>query len=209
VIRVNGVGRVWIDGEEKGSAPGEFKASIGRHVVWLTGPQREPRGKEVDVTAERPGVAAILDIPLTRPQRVIRLRMQVSTAPDAAARAIAMKQLAEFVNVHDAVLLSSEGGAIVWQTWRDRAPGFSAPQELGRDNPLEILKQLAPPPPVVEPEPVVQVPLTVARWYQRRPVQVGLALTVVAAVVSGYMWAHYSEPPRSWRTDIKVLSRSP
>jgi hypothetical protein len=206
LIRVRGAGRVWIDGEEVGNAPGEFKASLGRHVVWLTGPQRETSGKEVLVTAARPGDATIMDSPLTRRQRVVRLRLALSQAQDPAARAVAMKMLAEFVNVRDTVLLSAVDGKVMWQTWRDRAPGFSAPQDLGHDNPLEILKQLAPPQPVEEPEPPpMEVPIVVPRWYQRRPVQVGLAAAVVAAVVSGYMWVRYTEPARSWNTDIKVL----
>jgi hypothetical protein len=88
-ISVRGAGRVWIDGEEVGSAPGEFKASIGRHVVWLTGMLRETAGKEIVVTAARPGDATILDGPLTRPQKVVRFRIALSQAQDPASRASA------------------------------------------------------------------------------------------------------------------------
>ncbi len=204
-IAVRGAGRVWIDGEEVGAAPGEFRASFGRHVVWLTGLLRETGGKEVMVTATRPGDATIMDGPLTRPQKVVRFRMALSQAQDAAARATAMKALAGFVNVHDAILLSSVNGKIIWQIWRDRAPGFGAIKDLGHDNPVEILKQLAPPKVVEEPEPTIVTPAVAApRWYRKRPVQLGVAATIVAAIVGGYFWARYVEPDRMWNSDIKV-----
>ena len=203
-IAVRGAGRVWIDGEEVGAAPGEFKASFGRHVVWLTGLLRETGGKEVLVTQARPGDATIMDGPLIRPQKVVRYRMALSQAQDPAARASAMRALATFVNVHDAVLLTTINGTINWQTWRDRAPGFSAIRDLRRDSPFEILKQLAPPAPVDDPDPpTVHPPVIARRWYQEPRVQLGLAATVVVAVVGGILWARYTEPPRAWDPDIK------
>lgn len=205
-VAVRGAGRVWIDGEEVGAAPGEFKASFGRHVVWLTGLLRETGGKEVSVTATRSGGATIMDGPLTRPQKVMRYRMALAQAQDPAARATAMKELAAFVKVADAVLLSAVNGKIIWQTWRDRAPGFSALTEFGRDSPIEILKQLAPAQPVSEPEPLpVNPPPVEKRWYQRPRLQLGVAATIVAALVGGYLWTHYTEPARPWDSDIKVL----
>jgi hypothetical protein len=202
-IAVRGAGRVWIDGEDVGEAPGEFKASLGRHVVWLTDLLRETGGMEVMVTAARPGLAMILDGPLTRPQKVVRFRLALSQAQDPVVRASAMKALATFVNVRDAVLLSKVNGKIVWQTWRDRDPGFSEIRELGRDNPIEILKQLAPPKVVPPPPPVVvRASVVPPRWYNRRSVQLGLAATVAAAIVSGYMWLHYVEPDRPFSPDV-------
>lgn len=202
---VRGGGRVWIDGEEKGASPGEFKVSLGRHVVWLTGPLRETGGKEVLVTAAQPGNATIMDGPLTRPQKVVRFRIALSQAQDPAARATAMKDLATFVNVHDAVLLSDVNGKIIWQTWRDRAPGFSALREYRNDGPLEILKQLAPVLTVAEPEPpTVNLPVVEQRWYERPSVQLGSVATVMVAIVVGYFWAHYTERPRPWDTNITV-----
>jgi len=203
-VAVRGAGRVWIDGDEVGLAPGEFKVALGRHVVWLTGLLRETGGKEVMVTQTRPGDATIMDGPLTRPQKVVRYRMALSQAQDPAARASAMRALATFVNVHDAVLLTAANGTINWQTWRDRAPGFSAIRDLRRDSPFEILKQLAPPAPVDDPDPpTVHPPVIARRWYQEPRVQLGLAATVVVAVVGGILWARYTEPPRAWDPDIK------
>ncbi|HEX2689695.1 MAG TPA: hypothetical protein VHN14_23920 [Kofleriaceae bacterium] len=203
-IAVRGAGRVWIDGDEVGAAPGEFKVVLGRHVVWLTGPLRETEGKEVLVTETRRGDATIMDGTLTRPQKVVRFRLALAQAQDPAARAIAMTALATFVNVHDAVLLSAVNGKIIWQTWRDRAPGFSALKELGHDTPIEILKQLAPPPPDSDPEPPpVHLPVVEKRWYQRPRVQLGVVATLVVAIIGGYLWAHHTESPRPWDPTIK------
>src|SRR5262245_5192831 len=203
-IAVRGAGQVWIDGEEVGKAPGEFKASLGRHVVWLTEFLRETGGKEIMVTASRPGDATILDGPLTRPQKVVRFRLALSQAQDATARASAMKALAEFVNVRDAVLLSKANGKIVWQTWRDRAPGFSEIRDLGRDNAMEVLKPLAPPKPPPEPPIlVVRTPPPPLRWHQRRTVQIGVLATVAAVLAGGYLWLRYTEPPRTWDQNIQ------
>jgi hypothetical protein len=207
-IAVRGAGKVWIDGEEVGSAPGEFKVSVGRHVVWLTGLLRETGGKEVLVTSSRAGDATIMDGPLTRPQKVVRFRVALSQAQDPAARASAMNALAAFVKVHDAVLLSMVNGKMVWQTWRDRAPGFSAPRDLGHDSPMEILNQLAPPRPVIEPEPPQVVPIENRRWYRQTRVQVGLAATLVVAIIGGYLWAHYTQADQPWNTDIKTVAPS-
>ena len=202
-IAVRGAGHVWIDGDDVGSAPGEFTVPYGRHVVWLTGLLRETAGKEVMVSASRSGDATILDGPLTRPQKVVRFRVALSQAPDPAARASAMAALAGFVNVRDAVLLSSVSGRIVYQTWRDREPGFSAIRELGRDNPNEILKQLAPPPVIVPPVALrVVVPPEVPPWYRRSSVQIGVAATIVAVVVGGLLWARATEADRPWNADI-------
>jgi hypothetical protein len=200
-IIVRGTGRVWIDGEEVGEAPGEFAAPLGRHVVWLTGLMRETAGKEVVVTATRPGDATILDGPLTRPQKVARYRIALAEAQDPAKRGEAMKALAGFVNVHDAILLSAVNGKILWQTWRDRAPGFIAIRELPRDRPGEILKSLVPPHPV-DLTAGTRLPALPPPWYRRRNVQLGIAATVAAAVVGGYFWAHYHEPDRPWNPDI-------
>ena len=48
-------------------------------------------------------------------------------------------------------------------------------------------------------------PLVEKRWYQRPRVQLGVAATIVVAVVGGYLWAHYTEPSRPWDSDIKVV----
>jgi hypothetical protein len=44
------------------------------------------------------------------------------------------------------------------------------------------------------------------RWYERRPVQIGVAMAVLAAVVTGYFVATYTEPDRPWNPDVKIDS---
>jgi hypothetical protein len=162
---------------------------------------RETAGKEVVVTANRPGDATILDGPLTRPQKVVRYRIALADAQDPAKRLDAMQALAGFVNVHDAILLSAVNGKVLWQTWRERGPGFSEIRELVRDRPGEILRSLVPPHPV-DPATIARVPALPPPWYRRRTVQLGVAASVLAAVVGGYFWAHYHEPDRAWNSDI-------
>jgi hypothetical protein len=117
-------------------------------------------------------------------------------------RAAAVNALAAFVNVHDAILLSAVNGKVLWQTWRDREPGFSEIRELGRDRPGEILKSLVPPRPVAPGPRVASPPALPPPWYRRRTVQLGLAATVAIAVIGGYFWAHYHEPDRPWNPEI-------
>jgi hypothetical protein len=119
-----------------------------------------------------------------------------------------MQALAGFVNVHDAILLSAVNGKILWQTWRDRGRGFSAVRELARERSGEILKSLVPPHPI-DLTAGVRVPALPPPWYRRRTVQVGVAATVVAAVLGGYFWAHYHEPDRPWDSNITGFRPSP
>ena len=154
------------------------------------------------VTTTIPGDATILDGALTRPQKVVRLRMALSQAQDPAARASAMNELAAFINVHDAVLLLTVNGKIVGQTWRDREPGFGEIRELRRDRPGDILQPLEPPRPP-EPEPqIVPLPPPPPRWYARRSVQLGVAASIAAVVIGGYLWVHRTEADRVWVIDI-------
>lgn len=193
-IAVNGTGTVWIDGAELGAAPGTFAVTVGRHVVWLTGVDRETRGAVVTVAAGATTVAELPDAEAPRRTRVQRARLALARAPDPTARAAAMQRLAALIGVRDAVLLSMANGKLIVQTWRggdvERAPGFSALREHGAQEPGELLTALAPRP-VIAPPPPEDVPLPVEarRWYQQRAVQAGLIAGVVAVIVSGYLLA--------------------
>jgi len=212
-LAIAGTGHVWIDGVEVGIAPGTFAVAEGPHVVWLTGVDRETRGATVVVT---PGAATRLEIPeaeVSRRTRVQRARQLLARAPDPTARAAAMKRLAELVGVADAILLSSVNGKVIVQTWRaagaPRAPGFSALRERGVTSPAELLEPLAPQreiAPVLGPIELPPVPPE-RRWYERRPVQAGLALGIAAAIVGGVLWA--TMDPGTWWPDKNVIVDPP
>lgn len=190
-IEVKGSGIVWIDGTEVGVAPGTFDASAGRHVVWLTGVDRETRGLQVVVQPGQTSVAEVPDADAPRRMKVQRARQSLARAPDPTARAAAMKGLAALVGVKDAVLLSVTNDKVTFQTWSEDAAvpvlGFSAHEERKDQKAVEMLVRLAPPR-VVEDPPVVIIPdpPPVKKWYQKRTWQLGIAGAVVAAVVGGY-----------------------
>jgi len=190
-LAVTGAGRLWLDGKDVGLAPLELDAATGPHVVWLTGADRQTRGAAVIVGAQ-PAAVAIPDAPATERLKVRRARAQLRFAPDPAARAAAMRQLADLVDVRDAVLLSMANGKVIVQTWnagtRDSAPGFSALRERKPDEPaLALLAPLAPPkkPDVIRLPPIERPnkPIVVKPWYERRGVQASVAVGVVAAII--------------------------
>jgi hypothetical protein len=114
---------------------------------------------------------------------VNRSRVALKHAPDAAARATAIQQLATLLKVSDAIILTSVNGKTIVQTWRDREPGFSALRERRKeDRPIDLLRPLAPPPrePVIRPpEPPAVVHRDEKRWYQRWSYRVGIGGTLV------------------------------
>ncbi len=195
-ITIEGNGRAWIDGIEVGQAPGGFSARQGRHVVWLTGSERNAGGAQTVVRAGEASMIKIADETGGRSITVQRARTALAKAADATAKAAAMNALAKLVGAQDAVLLQVAGEKIIVQTWRagnvDRSPGFSALRERSRETPVELLSPLAAPKqtekpiegPIEGPRPIV-----VKKWYQRRTVQLGLVAGVVAAVVGGYFLA--------------------
>lgn len=198
-ITVEGSGRVWIDGTEVGQAPGGFSAAAGRHVVWLTGADRNVAGAWTVVTAAKQAKVAIESDSGISGQKlaVQRARITLARAADATAKAGAMNALAKLVGVEDAVLLQVVGDKVIVQTWRagnvERAPGFSALRERGaKEKPIDLLTPLAPPKQRVDPDdgPVVRPkPIIAKKWYQRRPVQAGILVGVVGAIVTGYLLA--------------------
>ena len=206
-LALKGTGRVWIDGVERGTAPGTFDVAYGYHLVQLTGADRETRGKLV-VVPDTP-VIAVEDATASEELRVKRTRLQLARAPDAVARAGAMQQLAALLGVGDAVLISkSEDGKLRVQTWRDRAPGFSALREHADEPAIDLLEPLAPPRPIEPPKlPPIALPPLVHRevepvWYRRRWVQASVAGGVIVTVVGAILWAR-REKMISWDNDIK------
>ena len=199
-ITIEGKGRVWIDGTEVGQAPGGFSSAAGRHVVWLTGAERNVNGASTVVTAAQGAQVTIANDTGTTSGHsltVQRARIALARAADATAKAGAMNALAKLVGVEDAVLLQVVGDKVIVQTWRagnvDRAPGFSALRErTAKDKAIDLLTPLAPPKQRVDPEDGVIVkpkPIVVKKWYQRRPVQAGIVVGVIGAIVGGYLIA--------------------
>jgi len=206
-IDVRGSGRVFIDGKEAGTslAPGGtawFDAPTGTHVVWLTGPDRNTRGTRVTVVAQQKETASIEDAPATTATKVRRARLALKNAPDASARAAAIRELASLLKVRDAVLLTTVNDKTIVQTWRDQAPGFSALRERRTEKPIDLLTPLAPPPPKkVIPkvtEPPIKIPIVEKSWYEKRPYQIGGSVGVVV-IVSVIVYAL-----RSWERHIGV-----
>ncbi|HEY5951310.1 MAG TPA: hypothetical protein VIV40_37715 [Kofleriaceae bacterium] len=202
---VRGEGRVWIDGVEQGAAGNQFETSEGQHLVQLTGPDRETRGDQVLVPSSAPLniAAAKADTEL----KVKRARIALSRARDPAERASSMKKLATLLGVGDAVLIANEGTGLTVQTWRDREPGFSALVVHHDEEPLELLRPLAPPKKVEpKPEPIPLPPPIVVekRWYQKNWVRASIAGGVIAGVVSAILIARRDQNLPPWDQDIQA-----
>jgi hypothetical protein len=198
-LEVRGSGRAWIDGIDAGPAPGTYEVDDGWHLVQLAGPELMTDGKTVRVAHD--DAIAIEAKPANELLRLQRARLALHDAPDdSVARAGPMKQLAELLGVHDAVLIWQKDDALWVQTWRDRAPGFSALREHVNEPPIELLAPLSPPKPP-EPEPPISIVKTLPpvgpvehepAWYRRRWVQASVAGGVVAAVIGAILWARHT-----------------
>ncbi len=183
-IDVTGTGRVYLDGRDTGAdAPSTFDVPAGAHVVWLVGTDRASRSQRAVVEAGKSTNIAIPDVVLDQSRRVRRAKLALRSAPDPAARAAAMLELANLLQVRDAVLLTSVNGTIVVQTWRDRAPGFSALREYhpGKDTPAELLEPLLPPKKPVAPKvvviPTLPHPIDTRAWYEKPRYQIAGGVT--------------------------------
>ncbi len=196
-LEVRGSGRAWIDGIDVGPAPGTYEVEQGWHLVQLAGPELVTAGK-VGLVAHDDAIA-IDAKPADEILRLQRARLALHDAPDdSVARAGPMQQLAELLGVHDAVLIWQKDNTLWVQTWRDRAPGFSALREHASEPPLELLAPLSPPRPP-EPEPPIEQPKPALpplgpvehepAWYQRRWVQASVAGGVIAAVITAVVLA--------------------
>jgi hypothetical protein len=190
---IRGTGRVWIDGNDRGVTTRPVDLPEGLHVVWLSGFDRETVGQQVYVEADKENVLDLGDTPAPLRLKVQRARVLLRNAPDPAARATAMRRLAELLDVHDAVLITMAGGKLIVQTWHDKAdgelqPGFSAHRLAEGEKPLDLLKPLAPPGrPGDGPTPLPPVPER--PWYRRRGVQASIAVGVLGAIVGSVMLA--------------------
>jgi hypothetical protein len=185
-IDVAGTGRTVIDGREVGTAPAWFDAPAGTHVVWLVDTERHPRAKQVVVIAGQKERIEIEDAKVSLETKLQRARLALKLAPDPAARASAMQQLATLLEVKDAVLLTAPNGKTVVQVWTEKAPGFSALRERKDEKPIELLGPLLPPKKVVIPPPKKEEkpkPIVDMRsWYEKPRYQIGGGTALVVAL---------------------------
>jgi hypothetical protein len=188
-LQIIGKGHVWIDGMDRGTAPGTFDVGFGEHVVQLTGLDRYTRGEPVKpdhASVEIPDHAASASL------QVMRARILLAHAPDPAARAGAMLALAHLLGVHDAVLIDKRGDDIEVQTWRDRAPGFSQLHAYHDQKPIDLLLPLAPakaPEPPHPEIPFVTTPVDTTPWYQKRWVRASAVSVAVVGIVGAILYA--------------------
>ena len=109
----------------------------------------------------------------------------------------AMHKLAKLLGIGDAIMISKRpDGALQWETWKDRAPGFSAPKQYRNQTPEEMLEGIAPPRKIEEPKPPpFKPPIVVEKaWYEERWVQASAAATVVGAIIGTIFLVRRDQP---------------
>jgi hypothetical protein len=196
----HGAGRVWIDFVDRGPVGSFDGIEVGDHVITIVGPALVTDGVPQRIAG--PTTVMVKPTDATQEQEVSRARLALSRAQakhDDAARAGAMKQLAALLGIGDAVMISKRpDGTLQWETWRDRAPGFSPPKAYIHQKPDDILEGLGPlhrpsPPRFVGP-PLGKLPITIDKaWYQERWIQASVASGVVAVIVGSILLATRSQ----------------
>jgi hypothetical protein len=206
-LEVIGKGHVWIDGMDRGTAPGTFEVGAGEHIVQLTGIDRITRGELVKANAasvEIPDQAALQVL------QVQRRRIELAHAPDPAARAGRMQELARLLDVHDAVLIEKRGDGLEIQTWRDRAPGFTELHAYHDQKPIDLLLPLAPAkapelPPITFPNPPH---VDTTPWYHKRWVQASAVSVVVVGIVGAVLYATRDQQ-MNWNPNVQTDGPGP
>jgi hypothetical protein len=198
-LTIRGTGRAWVDGQERGDAPGTFDVELGDHVIVLTSVDRVTTGVALRVAGK--SQVEIPDAPASPGLQVQRTRLELSRAVtnhDDAARAGAIQELASLLGVGDVVMISKRpDGKLQWETWRDRAPGFSAPQLYTMQKPEALLEGLASDVPAKSPAEPSSPSLSIGKalpsaeepWYARRWVQASAAAGLAAVIVGVILYA--------------------
>ncbi|MEO8841338.1 MAG: hypothetical protein ABI591_31870 [Kofleriaceae bacterium] len=230
-LEIKGTGHVWIDFVDRGSAPATFEAiEVGEHCITVSGADRMttpvlpflPKSTDSPDPSlpPRPGLVkasatiTVRDANADDMVKVERLRLALSraqTARDDVARAGAIRRLAEILQITDVVLISKRAdGKLQWETWRDRAPGFSAPQAYTNQKPEDMLEGLAPPhPPVsihtIGPPPFLGPIAVEQQWYEKGWVQISGATGVILVIVGIILLSTRDHPISFGNGDIKVF----
>lgn len=197
-LQVIGKGHVWIDGMDLGTAPGTFEVGVGVHIVQLTGIDRITRG---EIIKPESASVEIPDQGASKRLQVQRRRLQLAGAPDPAARAGAMQELARLLEVHDAVLIDRRGDDVDVQTWRDRAPGFSQLHAYRDQKPIDLLLPLAPAKQPEDPRlaiPFTPIPHDTTPWYHKRWAQASAVGVVVVGLVGVIVYATREQTFSAW-----------
>jgi hypothetical protein len=146
-VQADGPGTdVWVDGVKAGAVPSQLALPAGIHFVSVTGEDAVTTGARVRVVR---GQDAPLHVTVGRADlttRIARMRRRLLEAPDDAARAAAIGQLARAVGTDAAVVVVRDGDKLGTRVWRDAAPGLG-PVVAFTDEPRQVLEPLVPPPP--------------------------------------------------------------
>jgi hypothetical protein len=202
---------VFADGREIGFAPQTLtNVPAGLHVVWVVSPELDTRATRVAVEPDKKVKAEIEPALIDTRKKILRARLALKTAPDPAARASAMQNLARLVEVKDALLLTEANGNTIVQTWREDALGFSALREKKKDDkPGDLLVPLAPPKPIptrkdpppcppgtsrVTPTSPCTKPIVIddRRWYEKPRYQIAGGVGVVLLGAAIYALASWN-----------------
>jgi hypothetical protein len=228
-VEITGTGHLWIDCADRGNAPAKLDdIEVGDHVITVSGFDRQttallpvqpsPAITDPPVPPHSATITAsvALDVPelgADVARKVQRARLALSRAQakgDDVARAGAMKQLATLLGVGDAIMISKRpDGKLQWETWRDRAPGFSAPKEFTNQKPEDILEGIAPPRRQLAIRSGVPVPFTPRlipeqQWYEKGWVQISGATGVILVVAGVILLATREHAIDFGNGDIKA-----
>jgi hypothetical protein len=147
-VQVDGPGaEIWIDGARAGAAPAQIAVPAGIHFVSITGDDAVTTGARVRVDS---GQTAGLHLTVARAEittRLTRMRRHLLEAPDDAARAATIAQIAKTLGTDAAVVVVRAGDALGTRIWRDQAPGLGAVVAFTSTTPAQVLEPLIPPPP--------------------------------------------------------------
>lgn len=224
-LEIKAAGHVWIDFVDRGMAPGTFdNIEVGEHVVTVSGIDRITTPvlpilptKGTKPLPPRPAIlkmSTVIEVPDANaddPLKVQRARLALARAQaarDDVARAGGMKRMADLLGVADAVMISKRAdGKLQWETWRDRAPGFSAPQAYTNQKPEVVLEGLGPPRRplsirAIGPSPFMGPIVVEQQWYDKGWVQISGAAGVIVVIV-GIILLSTRDRPIGFNLDIK------
>lgn len=202
-LQVDGPGaEIWVDGARAGAAPAQLAVPAGVHFVTVTGDDAITTGARVRVDA---GQSATLHLTAARADtttRIARMRRHLLEAPDDAARAAAIAQIAHTVGTDAAVVVVRSGDGLATRIWRDQAPGLGALEAFtSSSTPAKALEPLIPPPPppddghLIKPPPPPPPPEP--PWWKKTWVREAAAIGAIVVVGGIATYAATRDPGSS------------